>query len=164
MYTQGTLDILRAQEEDLIFDHFDENDALEIGRLLIDTAKSEPKPIAMQAMINNFPVFRFFLPGTGRKNEFWIVKKYNTVYKTGHSSLMATVELELSRKPPELWQRDEEHYALCGGGFPIRVRGEGIIGAYCVSGLPHQDDHRILTSALAKYLNVAPRVVNISQW
>lgn len=161
MYTQETLHFLLAQEDDLIFNHFDENDALEIGRLLIAAAKSAPKPIAMQAVINGFPVFRFFLPGTGCKNEFWMRKKYNTVCKTGHSSLMAAVELELSGQPPRLWQCDEEYYALCGGGFPIRVRGKGIIGVYCVSGLPHQDDHRILTSALAQHLHVPPRAVTM---
>lgn len=156
MYTDETLRQLCVQEDELVFDRFDERDAWDVGRLLIEAVRREPKPIAMQAVLDGFPVFRYFLPGTGPNNAFWMDKKYNTVHRTGTSSLRAAVELELSGLPPAPWQRDEERYALCGGGFPIRVRGRGVVGAYCISGLPHLDDHRVLTATLARHLGLDP--------
>jgi uncharacterized protein (UPF0303 family) len=52
------------------------------------------------------------------------------------------VERELyGAKAP--WQHDEEHYAFCGGGFPLYVNGE-FRGAAIISGLPHLKDHALL--------------------
>ena len=77
-------------------------------------------------------------------------KKYATVKRTHHSSLLAAAERELASSRED-WQCDEEHYAFCGGGFPIVVDGQ-FRGAAIVSGLPHLDDHRCLTETIAAYL------------
>lgn len=159
VYTAAALAALCAQEQELVFEKFDAADAWAVGGLLQEAMAHEAKPVAMQAVLDGFTVFRYFPPGTGEANEFWMGKKYNTVCRAQASSLRAAVELELSRQPPAAWQEDEQHYALCGGGFPIRVRGKGLVGAYCISGLPHLDDHRLLTAALARYLGLPPRTV-----
>ena len=140
---------------------FDAADAWGIAALLIEAAKKEPKPIAMQAVLDGFDILRYFMPGTGAKNAFWMTKKYNTVCKAGVSSLTAAVEKALSQCTPADWQCDEDQYALCGGGFPIRIRSQGIVGVYCISGLPHLDDHRVLTTALAQYLGKPSRIVPV---
>ena len=58
----------------------------------------------------------------------------------------------LFRSIREPWQSDEEQFAFCGGGFPLVVNGQ-FRGAAIVSGLPHLDDHRCLTQAIAEYLH-----------
>lgn len=161
-YTAETLAALCAQEEELVFDHFDASDAKAIGNLLLEAMAQEVKPVAMQAVLNGFTVFSYFPPETGAINEFWMGKKYNTVCKTLTSSLRAVVELTLSGRRPAPWELDEDHYALCGGGFPIQVRGKGVVGVYCISGLPHLDDHRLLTGVLARYLGIPPRPLPLS--
>ena len=160
-YRPETLEALRRQEEELVFKKFDAADAWEIGERLRAAMARERKPVAMQAVLDGFPVFRYFPPATGPVNEFWMEKKYNTVCRTGASSLRAAVELVLSGREPAHWELDETHYALCGGGFPIRVLGKGVVGAYCVSGLPHLDDHRLLTGVLAQYLGIAGRIIPV---
>ncbi len=46
---------------------------------------------------------------------------------------------------------DPNEYAA-GGGFPIRLRGTGVIGSICVSGYPdHVDDHQLIINTLAEY-------------
>ena len=46
---------------------------------------------------------------------------------------------------------DPNEYAA-GGGFPIRLRGTGVIGSICVSGYPdHVDDHQLIINTLEEY-------------
>ena len=45
-------------------------------------------------------------------------------------------------------------YAAIGGGFPIALKGTGVIGAVACSGLPHEQDHQLLVDALCAVLNV----------
>lgn len=104
----------------------------------------------MRIVLDDLIVYQRFLPGTGKDNNWWMDKKYATVKRTHHSSLRAAAERELSGIQED-WQSDEEHYAFCGGGFPIVVNGE-FRGAAIVPGLPHLDDHRCLTETIAAYL------------
>ena len=61
----------------------------------------------------------------------------------------AAVERELyGAKAP--WQHDEEHYAFCGGGFPLYVNSE-FRGAAIISGLPHLKDHALLCETVKAY-------------
>ena len=51
---------------------------------------------------------------------------------------------------PRPWQHDEEHYAFCGGDFPLYVNGE-FRGAAIISGLPHLKDHALLCETVKAY-------------
>ena len=46
------------------------------------------------------------------------------------------------------------HYVLAGGGFPVTVKGAGVIGVIAVSGLPEREDHGIIVEVLATYLGL----------
>jgi uncharacterized protein (UPF0303 family) len=54
--------------------------------------------------------------------------------------------LVISRRP--VWGR------RAGGGFPIRVKGAGLIGAITVSGLHERDDHGVVVAAICDHLGV----------
>lgn len=43
-------------------------------------------------------------------------------------------------------------YGLLGGGFPILLRETGIIGTIAVSGLWHEENHRLIIRTLNEYL------------
>jgi uncharacterized protein (UPF0303 family) len=49
---------------------------------------------------------------------------------------------------------DSADYVLAGGGFPVEVKGAGVIGAICVSGLPEREDHGLVVSVLADHLGL----------
>jgi uncharacterized protein (UPF0303 family) len=55
---------------------------------------------------------------------------------------------------------DSRVYAWGGGGFPIRVRGTGLVAVAVASGLPHLQDHGTLVEGIAKVLRIkeAPRL------
>ena len=94
-------------------------------------------------------LYQSFLPGTDATNNNWMDKKQRTVQLTGTTSLRAAVERELyGAKAP--WQHDEEHYAFCGGGFPLYVNSE-FRGAAIISGFPHLKDHALLCETVKAY-------------
>lgn len=52
-----------------------------------------------------------------------------------------------------------EIYGFGCGGFPITVKGQGVVGAVAVSGLPDPADHHYVVGALEKMLQVtAPAI------
>lgn len=49
---------------------------------------------------------------------------------------------------------NESAYALCGGGFPVRLKGmEHVIGAVCCSNMYHIADHEFVVDRLREYLD-----------
>ena len=43
---------------------------------------------------------------------------------------------------------------LAGGGFPVTVKGAGVIGVIAVSGLPERQDHGVVVAALCDHLGI----------
>ena len=110
------------QEEKFQFEHFSREDALKIGLKLHENAKEQP--VAVEITVNGLVVFRYFAEGAKPED---------------------AGETFADRK------LDPNEYAA-GGGFPIRLRGTGVIGSICVSGYPdHVDDHQLIINTLAEY-------------
>ena len=148
-------DIIKQCEEEegqLQFASFTQTDALELGNLLYETSKKYPKPVAIEIRMNHLTVFSYYPNGTNANNTLWLKAKAKTVDMTQHSSLHFWAEVQVSGETPETKRMPESEYACCGGGFPLIIKNVGVIGTICVSGLPHMDDHRVITETLSKYL------------
>ena len=150
MYTMEFLENLKQAEELLQFKTFDYEDAYRIGTMLRQTGLACTQPVAVRVVLDGLIVYQSFPVGTTAENNSWMNRKYATVMQSGTSSLRALAERELFGVK-EAWQSDEENHAFCGGGFPIVVDGV-FRGVAIVSGLPHLEDHAILTRVLGAYL------------
>lgn len=150
MYTEEFLQTLKQVEAILVFDAFDQEAAYILGTRLREAGLAAGQPAAVRVVLDGLIVYQSFPNGTGSDNNAWMDRKYAAVTRARASSLRAAAEQELLgvREP---WQSDEEHYAFCGGGFPIVVNG-ALRGAAIVSGLPHLEDHALLTGVLAAFL------------
>lgn len=155
------LNLLEMQEEILQFTHFTNEDAWELGKIIVSEIQRKKLPVAVTIRLNNgYTVFRYAASQTGLHNEMWMDRKFQTVRTLEHSSLHAAMLLKKNEQTMANWFLDEKDYAAAGGGFPIRVEEVGIIGAVIVSGLPHFADHDLVVKCISRYLHIdeVPRI------
>ena len=155
------LAMLEMQEEILQFTHFTNEDAWELGKLIVSEIQRQKLPVAVTIRLNNgYTVFRYAANGTNIQNENWMQRKFNTVRTLETSTLHAAMLLKKSEQTLADWFLDEKEYAAAGGGFPIRIEEVGVIGAVIVSGLPHFADHDLIVKCISRYLHVdeVPRI------
>jgi uncharacterized protein (UPF0303 family) len=144
-----TLDQLAAEEEELQFSGFSNDDAWELGSALVTAGREQGLPIAVDISRNRHQLFHASLPGTTPDNDSWIQRKTRVVDRFGHSSLyVRQASIERGTTFEAEFGLDQERYAAHGGAFPIIVRSVGPVGAVVVSGLPQVADHRMVVAAL----------------
>ena len=147
---------IREKEEALLqFTSFSYDDALALGLKIKELAEEKYAPVAIEIEINGMVIFHFSMTGSNGRNNMWVKRKANTVRAAQVSSLHGMQQRERDGKDiVKDWGLDPMEYAAIGGGFPIRLKGTGIIGSVAVSGLPHWEDHALVVEAIASYLNV----------
>ena len=147
---------LRAKEEELLcFDHFNNEDALALGLKIIEKARQRNAAVAMDIEVNGVQLFHYNMPGSNKRHAMWIRRKQNMVQASQCSTLHAMYQLIRDNKDQNRdWHLNDEEYGAIGGGFPITVKGTGIIGAVACSGLPHEEDHKLLVTAISSMLGI----------
>lgn len=152
------LNILEKQEEILVFDSFNNADALKLGIILSEVVKDTPAPLSLRIFMGDTIVFQYAMEGDAETRFGWTYRKYQLIKKTGHSSMHGKVRAMFMDELQDLASQPETYGFGCGG-FPITVKGQGIIGAIAVSGLPDPADHIYVVRALEKFLGVkAPEI------
>jgi uncharacterized protein (UPF0303 family) len=144
----GSSEELLAQEEELQFGSFTNEDAWQLGCRLREAARDLPVAIAIHR--GEQRLFHCALPGSAADNDEWIERKNRVVRRFGHSSYYMNVSSEGEFNARYLL--DEAEYAAHGGAFPVIVRGAGMVGTVTVSGLPQEDDHQLVVSVLRDFL------------
>ncbi|WP_099467578.1 heme-degrading domain-containing protein [Konateibacter massiliensis] len=153
--------VLEMQEEILQFSHFTNDDAWELGNIIVAAARKLDVSIAVSIRLNSgYTIFQHGFDGTNLLNEKWIERKFNTVKLTEKSSLHTYMLLSQNEETIEDWGFNSKDYAACGGAFPIRIEEVGVIGSVIISGLDHVSDHDLLIKCISKYLHVdeVPRI------
>ena len=147
---------LRQKEEALLcYPKFANEDALTLGLKMVELAKEWGVAVAIDIEVNGVQLFHYNMPGSNKRHCMWIRRKQNMVQTSQCSTLHAMYQLIRDNKDQEKdWRLNNEEYGAIGGGFPISVAGTGIIGAVACSGLPHEDDHRLIVTAISEILGV----------
>lgn len=153
MTNQELLKKCEQEEQQLVFDRFSREDAFALGCLLYENSKQYPDPCCFEITVNGLVVFHYFPQGTIPDSELWLQRKRNSVDLMHMSSLHFMAWLEARQESVEGRKLDAKDYAAGGGGFPIILKGTGVIGSICVSGMPdHLDDHQLLVDSIAAFL------------
>jgi uncharacterized protein (UPF0303 family) len=148
-----TLDQLLREEQELQFTKFNEEIAWQIGCQLVDLAQSRGLAVAIDITRGNHQLFHASLRGTAADNDEWIKRKVRLVYRFEHSSFYIGQLLKSKGKTIEqAYLISESEYGPHGGCFPVIVRGTGMIGTITVSGLPQEEDHKLVVEAIQNYL------------
>ena len=80
--------VLDMQEEILQFTHFTNQDAWELGSIMVIEAKKRNLPVSIRIELNNgHCVFQYSADGTTLRNQMWLERKIRTVKLMEKSSL-----------------------------------------------------------------------------
>lgn len=151
--SQTLLPKLLKQEDDLQFDRFTNDMALEIGLRLVEAARAKGKAVLVDICRNGQQLFRHAMEGTTPDNAFWVSRKNKVVQRYEHSSFyMGHLYRARGTSFEAHTGLDPQEYAAHGGAFPLRVRNVGMIGTITVSGLPQAEDHALVVEVLTAYL------------
>jgi len=148
-----TLDELLDQERRLTLPSLDEDDAVAIGAMILETAIERDLAITIEVRRLGRVVFRAGRTGTNAHNDMYVAGKARVVERFGHSSLHERLRHETAGTTfAEATSLGFPEYAPHGGGVPLIVAGTGPIGVAIVSGLPQLDDHALVVECLTAYL------------
>jgi uncharacterized protein (UPF0303 family) len=143
---------LLAEEHELQFSSFTNDDAWALGCDLVEAAQEQGAPVAIDIRRNGHQLFKAALTGATPDNDTWIERKVRVVQRFGHSSLaVGQAARERGTTFEEQFGLHPLEYAAHGGGFPIIVRSVGPIGVVTVSGLPQVEDHRMVVASIRAF-------------
>ena len=144
---------LLQEEQELQFTNFNENVAWKLGSQLVENARSRNLSVTIDITRGMHQLFHASLPGTSSDNDEWVKRKVRTVYRFGHSSFYMGQLLKSKGKTIEqAYLLPESEYAVHGGSFPIIVRDTGVVGTITLSGLPQEEDHKLVVQSIRDYL------------
>src|SRR6478736_10169857 len=144
---------IEADERELEFATFTNDDAWQLGCVLVELAIARDLPITVDSRRGTQQLFHAARPGTTADNDSWVERKVRVVERFGASSFL--VGLRAKAKGTTFAAQHDlplQQFAAHGGAFPVRVRDVGIVGVVTVSGLPQADDHALVVEALAAHL------------
>lgn len=148
------LDQLLRDEQELQFEKFNEETAWQLGSGLVEHCTREGIPVTIDIMRGEHQLFHASMRGTSADNDDWVKRKVRLVYRFGHSSFYIGQLLKSKGKSiEEMFLIPESQYAPHGGCFPIIIKDTGMVGAITISGLPQEEDHKLVTQAIRNYLS-----------
>ncbi len=150
---EDVLSQLLQLEQELQFAKFNEAVAWQIGSQLVEQGRREKLPITIDITRGNHQLFHASLPGTSADNDEWVKRKVRLVYRFGHSSFyMAQLLKSKGKRIEEAYLISETEYAPHGGCFPVILKDTGVIGTITVSGLPQEEDHKLVVQTIRDFL------------
>ena len=151
---EALLKELEAQEQELQFTRFSNEDAVAVGMRLYETAKKNNLPVTIDVTRNGHQLFHLSMPGTSPDNDQWVARKIKLVNRMGMSSFrVGTMLRSMGTTLEERFELSHYEYAAHGGCFPVILKDTGPIGTITISGLAQEDDHAMVVDAIRAYLN-----------
>lgn len=155
MATTGgfTPEELEEQELRLVLPSLSDDDALDLGALMLARARERALPVTLEVRRAGRVLFRAALPGSVADQDSWLERKARVVARFGRSTMRVRVGHEAKGTTFEAATGlSALEYAAHGGGFPLTVEGTGPVGFVGVSGLPQVEDHAFVVACLEEFL------------
>ncbi len=150
---EETITALLQEEQELQFTSFNESTAWQLGTQMVGHAMRENLPVTIDITRGQQQLFHASMPGTAADNDEWVKRKVRLVNRFGHSSFYMGQLLKHKGKTIEQsYLISESEFAAHGGCFPIIVKGTGMVGSITVSGLPQEEDHKLVVESIRSFL------------
>ncbi len=158
---EDDLKTITAQESALHFDQFGAETAWTIGSRLRRQAVDLKPPMLFEIQIAGRVLFTAATEGVTSSQADWIRRKRNTVMWFGRSTYAIGLKMQLAGQTlATRYGMSLSDYATDGGGFPITLRGTGVIGSIIASGLTQHEDHNLVVATLAETLAITIPMLN----
>ncbi len=147
------LERIALQERELELPRLDAEMAWTLGTTMREMAMERGLGVVIDVRKFGQPLFYAAMEGTTADNPEWVRRKNNTVARFYMSSY--AVGLKEKLKGQTIYETQGlplAEFCTHGGGFPLRVKGTGVVGSATVSGLPMRADHELVVEALCKVL------------
>ena len=150
---EDILNTLLQQEQELQFTKFNEVTAWQLGSQMVERAMRDNLPITIDITRGQQQLFHYSMPGTAADNDEWVKRKVRLVNRFGHSSFYMGQSLKHKGKTIEQsYLISESEFAAHGGCFPILIKGTGMVGTITVSGLPQEEDHKLVVESIREFI------------
>lgn len=147
------LEKLDEEHRELQFESFSNKTALNIGLRLLEIAEEKELSVTIDIQRQKQKLFHYACEGTSSDNDLWATRKSNVVTHFDKSSLYMRHFLEKNNSNlEEMFFLDQNKYSAFGGSFPIIIKDTGVIGTITVSGLPDEEDHKLVTSVIREFI------------
>jgi len=129
---------------------FTADDAWTLGCRLREIAAQAGAAVAIEIRRQGgAPVFAAILAGATADNAAWAARKSATTLRFERCSLAVAIDLRARGLALHDFGLSTRRYAAGGGAVPLRVAGAGCVAAVAMSGLTGEEDHRLVTEAVA---------------
>lgn len=146
--------LVKRQELELGLVEFNEGVAFALGKAIYDRALAEGLSLVVDIRTWDRQMFFAATAGTSADNAEWVRRKINTVRRFQKASYRVSLERGGDGVFPDVINAPAGDYVIAGGGFPLRVKGAGVIGSLTISGLPGRSDHGVAVDALCDHLGL----------
>lgn len=147
-----SLEIVMKQEDSLQPDHFDAQDAWQLGLILRELGLKTGASLGLHISLLGAQVFHCGLGQPKPNFDHWIARKEKGTLECWKSSMRLKLEALSGGDQPEDHGFAAADVVFCGGCFPIRLKKLGVVGAITVSGLKDTVDHQLAVDALAQFM------------
>jgi uncharacterized protein (UPF0303 family) len=148
-----TLKSLAEEQQKLLLQQFEYTFAWKLGFLIREKAASINLPVSITVAHGSVVVFSLLMPGATIDNLDWAARKRAVAHRFHRSSLAMRLEAENGKFDfNSRYRLPEADYVASGGGVPLMLRNGTLIGTVGVSGLPDEEDHRLVVQALEELL------------
>jgi uncharacterized protein (UPF0303 family) len=145
---------VEAEEAELRFSTFSNEEAIALGALIAEKARSRGLAVTIDIRRSGQQLFHCALAGTSPDNDEWVLRKTRVVMRFGHASFLLGLRLKLSGLGiEEKYCVSPLEYSAHGGSFPVNLKGTGIVGTITVSGLPQEEDHALVVECIREFLS-----------
>lgn len=144
---------LLQEEQELQFASFNKTSAWQLGSQMVERAMREDLPVTIDIRRGEHQLFHSSMKGTSVDNDEWVNRKVRLVNRFEHSSFyMGQLLKHKGRSIEEAYLLSESDYAAHGGCFPIMIKDTGMVGTITVSGLPQEEDHKLVVQSIREFL------------
>lgn len=160
-YNDNDLKEIESIEEYFHLNHFNNEDAFNLGKIIVDEVKKYDCGVAIVIIReeDELNVFRYISDDKKQKNIDYAMCKRNAVLKTGHSSVWMMIDSAVNKI--ELNQLFSDPSIMpVAGAFPIYVDNKHTY-TIAVSGLHDGKDFDLVIEAMERYLNKTLPKTNI---